>query len=113
MMTFNEMTIDAVEVLFDTFSPVDVVYKPGEGSERTIEALMLYGTEDVISRVHGRVPIQIIVVRNNSTNGITADELSTGTDYIEMPIRQGSSDVKDYSMEIVNQNSAFLRLKVK
>lgn len=113
MSTYNELTIAATEALFDALSPVTCTYKPSGGSEREIEALIFYTNENVYGRTRGRVPIQTIIVRNDTTTGIGSDEFNSGLDAIEMPVRQGAVEVKDFTMEIANQNAAFLRLQVK
>lgn len=93
---------------------ITVTYKKSGESDRSIEALVFYESEDPKDkRIKARFPIPYIIVKNDTTDGIGSSEIDTGSDKISMPIRQGHATSKDFSIrKIITQNCGFLRLRL-
>jgi len=102
------------DALFTTLSPVDIVYQScNESGDRDIEGLIFYKEAELNDRVKGKVPILEVLVKNNITDGISVDEIDTGGDKVQIPVRQGSSKKWARIMRIISQNAAFLKLECK
>jgi len=69
-----------------------VNYIPRVGQNRSITVLVdRESVTDVAGLNYGRAPELTILVKNSATAGITADEIDTGGDKIELAIREGES----------------------
>lgn len=115
-MTFNEIIQDNLDIVFDVFSPITATYKPYGKVEREIEALVFYINENPNDGTgKPKYPVVNIIVRNNTLTGISSAEVDIGAeDKVELPVRQGDSDKKDFNIaKILTQNSAFLKLECR
>jgi len=115
MNSFDDILVENTEILFDALTPSTITYLPKEGDSRSIEALTFYVNEDVEGApIRSRISTIKLVVRNNSDTGISSNEIDTGGDKIELPVRKGDSEIKEYRiMKILSQNAGFLRLELK
>jgi len=89
-----------------------VTYKPRSGTNRTISAQVFRNLEPM-QDMNGaiRYPI-LIVVANSATTGISATELDSGADKINLPWRQ-AGDVKDYPLgQPESQDAGMLTFRI-
>jgi len=92
---------------------INALYRKEGQDDRNIEVLVFYETENIESRTRGRNTSVHIIVKNDTTIGIGADEVDTGIDKITIPPRRGMICKWMRITEVLSQNPGFLRLKLK
>jgi len=115
MSTFDALVISATEALFNTITPTMVTYKNKNDVTRTIEAILFYiAKEPKNKQMRARHPLVNIIVRNNSTTGISSGEIDEAGDKVELPIRRNHTSKKYFSIKsILEQNDGFLKLEMR
>jgi len=87
-------------------------YAAGGDTERRILALITYlGPQPMDGMRGGSRPQYEILIRNDATAGITAAELDTGTDKLQIPPRIGRAAITVRIANIVKQDKAMLLLR--
>jgi len=87
-------------------------YAAGGDTERRILALIMYlGPQKLDGIRGGSRPQYEILVRNDAAAGITAAELDTGTDKLQIPPRIARSAITVRIVNIVKQDKAMLLLR--
>jgi len=93
-------------------SAITVTYLPGTGSSRQIEAHIAYlGPQPMDGIRGGSRPQFDLLVRNNATTGISAAELDTARDKVQIPLRMGRSVRTVRLAGLIKQDKAMLRLR--
>ena len=91
-----------------------VEYQPKEGATRDILAVV---DREQIGNIEGMPSgtsnLLIIEVANDTDAGISADELDTGFDKVELPIRIGDNPTAKRITEILGQDSSMLTLELR
>lgn len=98
-----------------------VVYRPLVGPPRSIQAIVdreppawLREPPAWLAEADGvLVPQLHVVVRNDEAAGIGADEVDTGGDRVDVPVRVGGTAVTKNVVRIVQQDAGLLRLEVR
>lgn len=107
-----DLAADAA-VFFSDFAET-VVYRPREGEPRTIQALVDRDPPEALGEdVTTRTPVLHVTVRNDSVAGITAAEVDTGGDRIDLPLRVGGSATTRPIVGIVRQDAGLVTLEVR
>ena len=87
-------------------------YAAGGDTERRILALITYlGPQPMDGMRGGSRPQYEILIRNDAAAGITAAELDTGTDKLQIPPRIGRAAITVRIANIVKQDKAMLLLR--
>lgn len=113
-MTFQtELTATAEEFL-DTLGAETIVYLPAGGGERAIGAIVNRDPPAELGEApHGHSPLAVIVVRNDSTEGISSAELDTAGDKVRYAVRLGKTPKDRRITGIISQDAGMLRLEVR
>ena len=106
---------DAYNVFMNTDDFAEVVtYHPGNGSSRSIKAVVqrdpITGYTENGTAV---IPRCVVFVPNNSTLGISGDELDEGQDQIEMAIRDGEPPIRRTITVLLSHDHAMLELECR
>lgn len=94
----------------------DVTYIPRKGTARVVSAVVDRSPPQALSEIPGRtnaVPMMMIEVENDVSTGISADELDTGGDRIEVAIRVGGLQESRAIRRIVSQDEGMIVLEVR
>ncbi len=88
-------------------------YLPYGRESRTIEALVIRDPLAVASEV-GQVLVNALIVRvKNANDGITAEELDTGSDKLFIALRSGGEPSVRSIVQLLSDANGFLRLLVQ
>lgn len=89
-----------------------ITYFPASGASRQIKAVVQRIEAAQIDDLSGgsREPVQFLV-KNDSVDGISSDEVNTGGDKVEIAMRTANMPVILRIVEIVNQDAGMLELK--
>ncbi len=99
------------KVVLETMSAATITYLPAGSSSRTIEAVVEYlGPQPMAGIRGGSRPQFELLVRNDSTYGISAKELDTYRDKVQVPFRYGRSVRTVRITQIIMQDKSMLRL---
>jgi len=102
----------AVDSVLGGMSAATITYLPGAGSSRQIEAQIAYlGPQPMDGLRGGSRPQFDILVRNDATTGISAKELDTARDKVQIALRRGRSVRTVRLCAIIKQDKAMLRLR--
>jgi len=102
----------ACDSVLGGMSAATITYLPGTGSSRQIEAQISYlGPEAMDGLRGGSRPQFDILVRNNATTGISAKQLDTARDKVQIALRRGRSVRTVRLCAIITQDKAMLRLR--
>ena len=102
----------AVDSVMGGMSAASITYLPGTGSSRQIEAQIAYLGPEAMDGIRGGSRPQFeILVRNDATDGITAKELDTARDKVQIPLRRGRSVRTVRLAGLIKQDKAMLRLR--
>lgn len=112
----DQMLTDATAVFLneDEFAE-SIVYRPFNGTPRTISALV---TRNPPADLNG-VPyaqgtfVMIVEVANSETTGIALSELNTGKDFADIAEKYGGTAKQRTIVKLVDQDSAMLALEVR
>ena len=102
----------AVDSILGGMSATTITYLPGTGSSRRIDAQIAYlGPESMDGVRGGSRPQFDLLVRNDATTGISAKELDTARDKIQIALRRGRSVRTVRLAGLIKQDKAMLRLR--
>ena len=91
MGVFDDCLVATASAFTDVFAET-VTYKPSVGDAREIEAIVVREpAEKTPGMPHGLGPKLKIDVENDSTTGISTDEINTGGDLVNLSVRIGES----------------------
>jgi len=92
---------------------VDMIYKSSAGGSRNITGVIDYEGEDLISAIDGVTLKFIVSVPNNSTTGISSDEITEGgRDKITIQPRIGLTVADRPIRNMLGQDAGMLQLEV-
>lgn len=112
---YEDTLAEAADAVFLLPNKEWVTYIPASGSQRRVEALVeRYEENDSLDGfAGGSRPSPVILVKNNSTSGISSDEIDTGGDKIELALREGSKPVQARIIELLSHDAGFCRIQVQ
>ena len=116
VQSFDEILVSDADIFLDIFcDPVEALYqKLGESGSRSIRIVIdrqePEGAED---RTKARFPVVTCYVKNSSLDGISAEEIDTGSDKIYLAPRQGCDERYFRIVRIISQDSGILQLELK
>lgn len=103
----------AADDILGVLSQVTIVYLPKAGGSRTIQGLIEYLGPSLMAGVAGGSrPRMELLVRNDTTYGISSREIDTGGDKVQIPLRRGRSVRTVRIVELLAQDRAMLRVLV-
>lgn len=119
-LTNANMIADAKRMI-DAFDPETLVYRPGTGAARNVKALVdrepPAGTPEVGQAISKAIRIAVV---NQATDagddtygGISATEIDTGRDRIDVARRVGQTAVSRPFGAMVEQDGGMLNLEVR
>lgn len=91
---------------------INALYRKEGQDDRNIEVIVIYKEDDTEERTRGRFPSVIAIVKNDSDEGISSDEIDTGIDKLSIPPRRSMETKWMRITKILNENPGFLRLKL-
>jgi len=101
------------DVFFSDFAEA-VIYRPHAGRPRSILAVVDREPPAFLAEANGpQTPGLHVIVRNNATEGISAAELDTGLDTIDVASRVGGEVTTRSIVRLVQQDAGLLRLEVR
>ena len=110
---FDQMLIDTNADFLAVFGET-VTYWLASGGSRSITAVVdRERPADLDGAPHGSAPLLVIEVANDSTTGISSDEVDTGGDKIEVAVRIGESAQKRLIKKIISQDAGMMRLELR
>jgi len=92
---------------------INTYYRKTGQDDRNIDVLIFYKNEGLDGQIHSRTPNINVIVRNDSTTGISSEEIDTGGDKLYIPGRRGRATRWMRIAKILNQNPGFMRLELK
>ena len=102
----------AVDDIMDGLAYDTITYIPISGSTRSIKAILEWpGAEEIMGLTGGSRPIVNIYLENHISQGISAAEIDTGGDKIDLPLRYGLDNSRVRIIEIVAQDRTILHLR--
>ena len=102
----------AADSVLSGMSAAMITYIPDSGPNRQIEAQISYlGPQPMDGLMGGSRPQFNLLVKNNSTTGISAKEIDCGKDKASIPPRIGRASITVRLVEIITQDKAMLRLR--
>lgn len=87
-----------------------VTYVPDSGAERTIQAIVERETQVIDNGIPALATV--VRVRNDSTLGISATEIDTGTDQLKVSLRVGEAAQTRQIVRVVSTDNGFVRFMV-
>jgi hypothetical protein len=91
-----------------------VTYLPSGGGSREIQALVTRHEPDELGPApHGHGPVLTVAVINSATTGISGDEVDTGRDKIQLPVRLGETAQARRIMSVISQDAGMMQLEVR
>ena len=111
--TNEALLLSALDDILDELGE-SVTYKPAGGGTRDIVAIVIRESAvDMPGMDYISSPMIQVIVKNDSTEGITASEIDTGGDVISLAIRQGEA-AQDRRINTISANDAIsLTLEVQ
>lgn len=110
---FDQTLIDTTADLLAVFGET-VTYWPASGGSRSISAVVdRERPADMDGAPHGSAPLLTIEVANDSTSGISSNEIDTGGDKLELAVRIGKSAQKRLVKKIISQDAGMMRLELR
>ena len=110
---FDQELIDSAAHLVDTCGE-SVTYYPKAGGSRAITAIVNRGQPGGLDGPpHGAAPRLIICVENDSTSGISSDEIDTGGDEVKVAVRIGETAQKRRITKIVTMDAGMMELELR
>jgi len=112
-MTFS---LTRMRKAFTAHMAEEVTYVPRKGTPRVISAVVDRQPKTSLSEMQGRtnaLPFFQIEVENDPATGISADELDTGGDRIEVAVRVGQIQESRAIRRIVSQDEGMIVLEVR
>lgn len=107
-----DLTIDAAKYLTDFGETI--TYRPADGRPRRITAVVERNDAETDPGAgQTRRPDITISVLNNDLDGISAGELDTGRDHVELARREGADQEIRPLGEIITQDEGILTLRVR
>lgn len=89
----------------------DIVYRPVDGTARTIRALV--DRQDRQDGAYGRTPVTQITVLDDDSDGIAAADLDTARDMVDVAAISGADADSRAITRIVDQRPGVLVLEVR
>lgn len=109
---YDDLLVDTAPLFMDEFGET-VIYKPRGGGSRTITAIVNRPAAGRIDGLpHGTGPHLTIDVYNDSSTGISAAELDTGGDKVNLAVRWGDTPQDRVISKLAGQDAGFIRLEV-
>ncbi len=91
---------------FSTTFAETIVYKPKAGGTRSIQAIVSRDPPAAMGDApHGKSPTLMLDVENDSTTGISSDEVDTGGDLVTVAVRIGDSAQDRRITGIISQDA--------
>lgn len=91
-----------------------ITYKPSVGDARNIGAIVQRpGPRAMDGAPDGIIPALIIHVLNDSTEGISSDELNLGGDKVTVALREGETPVDRAIKALLSVDSAMMELELR
>lgn len=110
---FDQALIDTAED-FQTVFGDTVTYKPRGGGTRSISAVITRERpEGLDGAPHGHAPVVTIEVINDSTTGISSDEVDTGGDNVNLAVRLGDTPQDRPIVNIISTDAGMMRLELR
>ena len=92
----------------------EVTYHPRSGGSRTINVVVERERRQFLTEEGDVIlPVWIVHVANDSTTGITSDELDLKNDKIALPPRDGEATKRKTIMDIASQDHGMLALECR
>ena len=109
----DRLAADLVPDLLDEFGET-VTYRPRTGDARSITAIVERGgPADLAPAAGGVAPLLRVRVANDSTTGISSDEIDTGGDRIDVAHRVGVAATTRPIVRIIEHDAASLLLELR
>lgn len=89
------------------------MYMPTGRDSRTIDVLVIRDPLAVAAEVGGVLVNALVVRVKNASDGITADELDTGSDKLVIALRSGGESSLRSIVQLLSDANGFLRLLVQ
>jgi len=105
-------SLDRLTRIFSAHFAEEVVYRPSRGQPRRIKAVVDRQLPTALGELR---PIQMMVIEvdNDPITGITADELDTGSDRIEVArVVGGVAESRDIA-QIISQDEGRISMEVR
>lgn len=113
-MTFQTELTDTAPEFLDTLGGESVTYLPASGGSRAITALANRHQPSSMDEVpHGHAPLAVVTVQNDSSLGISSDEIDLGGDKLQYAVRIGQSVQARRITKLVSQDAGMLILEVR
>lgn len=110
---FDDLLADSSEDFVDEFG-VNVKYIFVGGSERTIKAIVSRQEHKNIEGMRStNAPVFEVMLRNDSSYGVSSSEINTGGDKIELAARYGETVKQRRVTKILIQDVGMLKLEVR
>lgn len=110
---FDQVLIDTAADYLAVFGET-VTYWPAGGGSRSITAVVNHERpEGLDGAPHGSAPLLAIEVANDSTSGISSNEVDTGGDKVELAVRIGETAQKRLIKKIISQDAGMMRLELR
>lgn len=92
----------------------DIKYLPNGGGEREIRAVVDRELPaEIPGAGQGQSSVIIIIVANSATTGISASEIDTGGDKVELAMRMGETVKQRRITKMIQQDAGMLTLEVR
>jgi len=110
---FDQALIDSRADFLEVFGE-SVTYYPRAGGSRSITAIVnRERPETVDGAPHGSAPLLIIEVANDSTTGISSDEIDLGGDKVKLAVRIGKTTQQRVIRKILSQDEGMMKLELR
>ena len=110
---FCQMIGNDADIILSEFGET-IVYKPRGGGSRSIEAVVTRaGAEGLGGAPAGNAPLSNILVKNDSTEGISSSEIDTGGDKVTIAHRIGDTAQDRRITNIIGQDCGMMTLEVR
>lgn len=110
---FDQELIDTAPDFLTTFGET-VTYYPKAGGSRQITAIVSRERPaELEGAPHGRAPRLSVSVANDSTTGISSDEIDTGGDEINLSVRIGETAQRRRITKILSQDAGMMKLELR
>lgn len=110
---FDQELIDSAADMVDTCGE-SVTYYPKAGGSRAITAIVNRGQPGSLDGApHGVSPRLIIYVANDSTTGISSDEIDIGGDELKVAVRIGETAQNRRITKIATMDAGMMELELR
>lgn len=110
---FDQVLIDSANDFFEVFGETGA-YRHNKGDARVIDLIVnRHPPSKIGGAPHGTAPNLTVVVRNDSTEGISGVEIDLGLDEVFIPVRMGQAPQWRRIAAINKEDAAMLTLEIR